>query len=139
MFAFFLESIHNVPSNVRARRKAQAALAPTTVAVHALVALPSLTDHYNFQVERAFRYWSTGHFVLPEKKNLCKFLATQWTFATNEIMDSVDKLSKKKWMKILEAAEGYVGAHMPVPSRDATCAQLGLVSGRTTCYEVDSD
>ena len=75
--------------------------------------------------------------MLPEKKNLCKFSATQWTFATNEIMDSVDKLSEKKWMKILEAAEGYVGAHMPVPSRDATCAQLGLVSGRTTCYEVD--
>ena len=75
--------------------------------------------------------------MIPEKKNLRKFSATQWTFATNEIMDSVDKLSEKKWMKILKAAEGYVGAHMPVPSRDATCAQLGLVSGRTTCYEVD--
>ena len=48
MFAFFLESIRNVPSNVRAHRKARAALALATVAVHALVALLSLTDHYNF-------------------------------------------------------------------------------------------
>jgi len=54
-------------------------------------------------------------------------------------MDSVDNLSEKKWKKILEAAEGYVGAHRPVQSKDATFAQCGLVSGRATCYEVDSD
>jgi len=81
----------------------------------------------------------TGDFVLPEKKSLCKFSATQWAYATNEIMDLVDKLSEKKWKKILKAAEGYIEAHRPIPSRDATCAQLGLVSGRATCYEVDAD
>ena len=77
--------------------------------------------------------------MLPEKKSLRKFSATLWAFATNEIMDSVDKLSEKKWKKILEGAEGYVGAHRPVASKDAACAQLGLVSGRATCYEVDTD
>ncbi|KIM60196.1 hypothetical protein SCLCIDRAFT_124785, partial [Scleroderma citrinum Foug A] len=68
-----------------------------------------------------------------------KFSATLWAFATNEIMVSVDKLSEKKWKKILEGTEGYVGAHRPVASKDAACAQLGLVSGRATCYEVDTD
>ena len=77
--------------------------------------------------------------MLPEKKSVHKFSAAQWAFATNEVMDSVDKLSEKKWKRILEGAEGYVGAHRPVPGRDATCAQLGPVSGRATCYEVDSD
>ena len=77
--------------------------------------------------------------MLPERKSLRKFSATQWSFATNEVMDSVDKLSEKKWKKILEAAEGYIGAYKPVQSKDATYAQFGLVSGRATCYEVDSD
>lgn len=77
--------------------------------------------------------------MLPEKKNIRKFSATRWSYATNEVMDSVDNLSEKKWKKILEAAEGYVGAHRPVQSKDATFAQCGLVSGRATCYEVDSD
>ncbi|KIM51722.1 hypothetical protein SCLCIDRAFT_54330, partial [Scleroderma citrinum Foug A] len=81
--AFFLESTHYVPSNVCARKNPRAALALATVAV-----------------ERAFRYWASGYFVLPEKKSLRKFSATLWAFATNEIMDSVDKLSEKKWKKI---------------------------------------
>ena len=53
-------------------------------------------------------------------------------------MESIDKLSDKKWKKIVDAAEEYVGAHKAVPSKDVTCAQMGLVSGRATCYEVES-
>jgi len=53
-------------------------------------------------------------------------------------MESIDKLSERKWKKIVEAAEEYIGTHKPMPSKDMTCARMGLVSGRATCYEEDS-
>ena len=37
-------------------------------------------------------------------------------------MESIDKLSDKKWKKIVEGAEAYVEAHKSVPSKDVTCA-----------------
>lgn len=89
-------------------------------------------------MERAFRFWSTGNYALPEKKNLWQFSAAQWSHATNEVMESIDKLSERKWKKIVEAAEEYIGTHKPMPSKDMTCARMGLVSGRATCYEEDS-
>ena len=54
-------------------------------------------------------------------------------------MNSVDKFSDKRWVKIFEAAGRYIGAHRPVSSMDVACAQQGLLSGRATCYEPDSD
>ncbi|KIM57675.1 hypothetical protein SCLCIDRAFT_1193059 [Scleroderma citrinum Foug A] len=104
-FALFLESICNVPGNISSRKKPQAALFLDLCLV-----------------ERAFRFWSTGNYTLPEGKNLRQFSAAQWSHATNEVMESIDKLSDKKWKKIVEGAEAYVGAHKSVPSKDVTCA-----------------
>ncbi|KIM61331.1 hypothetical protein SCLCIDRAFT_122416, partial [Scleroderma citrinum Foug A] len=120
--AFFLESTQTVPSDVRSRKHPRTALALATVAV-----------------ESAFKHWSTGYYALPESKPLQNFSATLWRFATNEVLESVDKLSPRRWEKIQEAASEYIGAHKPTPRKDAVCAQKGLVSGRATCFEADTD
>lgn len=91
------------------------------------------------KVERAFKLWSTGEFTLPDNKSLRKFSTTLWMPITNEVMNSVDNVSAKRWVKIFELAERYIGAHKPVTSKDVTCAQQGLLSGRATCYEPDSE
>ena len=76
---------------------------------------------------------------MPEEKSLQKFTSTLWSYATNEVLESVDKLSARRWAKIQEAANEYVGAHKPAPSKDVVCAQKGMVSGRATCFEPDTD
>ena len=101
--------------------------------------LVTLTKLIFVKVERAFKLWSTGEYTLPENKSLRKFSASLWQSITNEVMNSVDKVSDKRWVKIFEAAERYIGAHKPVSSMDVACAQQGLLSGRATCYEPDSD
>lgn len=55
------------------------------------------------------------------------------------MLNSVDKITAKRWKKILESAEAYVGVHCCQPSADIIAAQARAVSGRATCYEPDSD
>ena len=71
--------------------------------------------------------------------DLATVAASLWQSITNEVINSVDKVSDKRWVKIFEAAKRYIGAHRPVSSMDVACAQQGLLSGRATCYEPDSD
>ncbi|KIK91284.1 hypothetical protein PAXRUDRAFT_149840, partial [Paxillus rubicundulus Ve08.2h10] len=80
----------------------------------------------------------TGHYVLPPKA-LCGFSNKHWGYATNEVMESVDLLSAKKWDKILAATQEYVGAHQPQQSMDNIIAQLHRPSGRAKVFEPDSD
>ena len=54
-------------------------------------------------------------------------------------MESVDKLTERKWEKIQGGADEYIRAHKPAPSKGVVCAQKGLVSGRATCFEPDTD
>jgi len=91
------------------------------------------------KVERAFKLWSTGKFTSPDNKSLWKFSATLWMQITNEVMNSVDNVTAKRWVKIFELVERYIGSHKPATSKDVACAQQGLLSGRATCYEADSD
>ena len=47
--------------------------------------------------KRAFKQWSTGHFF---PLNAHQFSKQTWGFATNKIMNSVEKVSEQKWKKI---------------------------------------
>ncbi|KIK73528.1 hypothetical protein PAXRUDRAFT_178187, partial [Paxillus rubicundulus Ve08.2h10] len=124
-FAFYLETIAHLLASQRCSsygRWPHAALALATVAV-----------------ERAFGQWSTG-FFLPLPKGECKFSNKFWGYATNEVMESVDQISKKKWEKICEAAKEYVGAHGAKQSKGALCARSGAhSSGRALVYESDTE
>jgi len=90
------------------------------------------------EVERAFRRWSTGEYILPPKLERT-FSQSRWGYATNEVMESVDHLSPKQQKKILGEAEKYVGAHQYQCTLDVVVAQLRKRSGRAKCYEPDSD
>jgi len=61
-----------------------------------------------------------------------------WGFATNEVMESVDRISEKKWRKIYGGAKDYLWAYSP-KQKAANCAKIrGFASGRAYCYESDS-
>ncbi|KAG2054968.1 hypothetical protein BDR06DRAFT_971312 [Suillus hirtellus] len=48
-------------------------------------------------VERAWKQWAT----------------VMWNLPTQEILESIDKLKPHTWMKILEGAAHFIGAHKP--------------------------
>jgi len=80
--------------------------------------------------------WATGHFA---PLGDCQFSKQVWGFATNEIMDSVDKVSERKWKKVYSGAEEYLWAYNP-KNKAALCAKSrNKCSGRTKCYEPDSE
>lgn len=54
-------------------------------------------------------------------------------------MTSVEYLTKKQWAKIHDGAKEFIGAHKSAPSVSASCAKMGMVSGRAACIEVDSE
>ena len=57
----------------------------------------------------------------------------------NKIMESVDKLTEKKWQKMYSGAEEYLWAYHP-KSKAALCAKSwNKPSGRAYCYEPDSE
>ncbi|KIK72660.1 hypothetical protein PAXRUDRAFT_180199, partial [Paxillus rubicundulus Ve08.2h10] len=62
-----------------------------------------------------------------------------WVFVTNEVLDSMDRVSEKKWKKVYDGAEEYAWAHCP-KSKAALCAKAQTKPlGRAHCYESDSE
>ncbi|KIJ12501.1 hypothetical protein PAXINDRAFT_14699 [Paxillus involutus ATCC 200175] len=123
-FAFYLETIEHLPESQQRSSNGQwprAALTLSTVAV-----------------ERAFGQWDTGYFV-PLSKADSKFSNKLWGYTTSEVMESVDRVSEKKWRKIYKEAKKYVGAYNAKQSKAALCAKAQVkISGRAPCYEEDS-
>ena len=90
------------------------------------------------QVERAFQAWATGQYV-PLPKTQQRFSQNDWGYATNEVMESVDCLTPKQWKNILLGAQKYVGAYHPKPTMDVVVASLRHPSGRSKCFEPESE
>ncbi|KAI6009052.1 hypothetical protein EDC04DRAFT_2610771 [Pisolithus marmoratus] len=121
-FAHFLETTHTVSNQIKSWKRPVGALALATIAV-----------------ERMFRQWKTAYYEVPPQKALHKFSYTIWGFASNEVMTAIEKVTEKKWKKIFNGAEDYIGAHKPLATVEVTCSQMGFVSGRATCFEQDSE
>ncbi|KIJ09970.1 hypothetical protein PAXINDRAFT_16973 [Paxillus involutus ATCC 200175] len=119
-FTFWLESMDVISETARERKSPHAALTLCIVAV-----------------ERAFRRWLTGHYVMPPK-GCCKFSQALWEYATNEYIQSVERLTERKWKKLFQAAEEYIGAHKPWPGPDIIFAKQGSTSARAKAYETNS-
>ncbi|KIJ19081.1 hypothetical protein PAXINDRAFT_8433 [Paxillus involutus ATCC 200175] len=123
VFTLYLEIVHHLKDAGKYKYKASpgAALGLTTVAF-----------------ERALRRWETGQHVIP-LNGLRKFSHRLWGYTTEEIMNAVDRLSERKWKKILNGAEKFVGAHKPLPTGTLECARLEVTSGRAFAFEEDSE
>ncbi|KIJ16152.1 hypothetical protein PAXINDRAFT_11192 [Paxillus involutus ATCC 200175] len=123
VFALYLEIVHHLKDAGKYKYKASpgAALGLATVAF-----------------ERALRRWETGQHVIP-LKGLRTFFHRLWGYTTEEIMNAVDRLSERKWKKILNRAEEFVGAHKPLPTGTLECARLEVISGRAFAFEEDSE
>ncbi|KIK82382.1 hypothetical protein PAXRUDRAFT_153843, partial [Paxillus rubicundulus Ve08.2h10] len=69
-----------------------------------------------------------------------RFSNKLWGYViVDEVMTSVDQISKKEWKKLFTAAQKYVGVHSAKQSKAALCAKANnQISGRALCYELDS-
>ncbi|KAG2105500.1 uncharacterized protein F5147DRAFT_654169 [Suillus discolor] len=120
-FAFYLESIAAIPDGLWKTSSPKAALALATVAV-----------------ERAWKQWATGELVQDSFND--KFLLAMWNLPTQEVLESIDKLKPHTWMKILEGAAHFIGAHKPKSIRAQQCYTGGAgLSGRALCYGSESE
>ncbi|KIM63727.1 hypothetical protein SCLCIDRAFT_116632, partial [Scleroderma citrinum Foug A] len=82
--------------------------------------------------------WATGQYD-PLPKTQQRFSQNNWGYATNEVMESVDCLTPKQWKNILLGAQKYVGAYHPKPTMDVVVASLRHPSGRSKCFEPESE
>ena len=92
------------------------------------------------QVERAFMLWSSGEYnPLDEQGNPIPFSGSQWKDKTNEIMESLDRTSKKTWSTIISRALEYVGKYKKttgnLSSKGIYLRHAYGVSGRARCFD----
>lgn len=133
-----MTTIANIPVDSQAGWAPPAAgLAICTIAVSYFI-IVTLWSNYFFEVERAFRYWKTGHLVIPSKRVSRKFSKNHWGFATGEIIRSTECLTSKQWKKLkalaMECMEGLIG----VPE-EVMCVRAKVSTGRAYCVEDDSE
>ncbi|KAF8137038.1 hypothetical protein EV363DRAFT_1394616 [Boletus edulis] len=74
-------------------------------------------------VERAFKLWRTGELVIPTNKTHRK---------------SAANLSQKQWEKLKGMAKECMH-HLTDQCEELICERVGVSTGRTLCFEEDSD
>ncbi|KAF8432346.1 hypothetical protein L210DRAFT_869453, partial [Boletus edulis BED1] len=89
-------------------------------------------------VERAFKLWGTGELVIPANKTHRKFSKRLWGFATGEVVRSAANLSQKQWEKLKGMAKECMH-HLTDQCEELICERVGVSTGRTLCFEEDSD
>jgi hypothetical protein len=60
-----------------------------------------------FQVEQAFRLWSTGEY----NPDGLRFAASEWASQTQDILVSIKKLKDRTWQQIVIRAMKEMGKH----------------------------
>jgi hypothetical protein len=60
-----------------------------------------------YQVERAFKQWSTGQF----EPDSATFSSLEWASQTQDLLQSIKKLKDSTWRRIMSKAEEYVGTY----------------------------
>jgi hypothetical protein len=68
-----------------------------------------------------------------------RFSGKLWKSITNEVMESAENLSDRKWKKILAEAAEYLGVHKGISTLEQAVSKLGIKSGRAVGFEPDSD
>lgn len=139
-----MTTISNVPPDVQSKwPHPSAGLAICTVAVsfilfYLIVTVYGILPDIMFQVERAFRFWKTGHLVIPSKRSSRKFSKNLWGFATGELIRSTKCLTDKQWKKLktlaMDCLEGTVGV-----TEEVLCVRAKVSTGRAFCFEHDSE
>ncbi|KAG8214418.1 hypothetical protein J3R82DRAFT_9425 [Butyriboletus roseoflavus] len=120
-FAHVLETMRKVPAETQTHRNPVAGLSLSTIAV-----------------ERAFKYWKTGDFVVPSQKSTGKFSKQAWRFPFNEVLKATNHLTEKQWKKIRELAEEQLEGLIE-QTKELLCEKSGIITGRAFCFENDSD
>ena len=72
------------------------------------------------------------------KKKAEEFSETNWREVTKKVMVSIDRLTDKKWTKILSAATAATTVVQTTPQLCRT-ADVDTEDARATAYEADSE
>lgn len=72
-------------------------------------------------------------------KSQRRFSGKLWKSITNEVMESVEIYSDRKWKNLMAEAGEYVGVHKGISTLEQSVSRLGIKSGRAVGFESDSE